>query len=127
MITVYTWLATAVTKALRFAGLRLVRPGYVGRHRLERLAMPAGSPSEATEAARKAVLKESTQETPVADIDSKVGRYRYKAGVGRYAHLRIEELDAQADRARALVDRHPWSTPALLDEWTLEHESVSAT
>lgn len=42
-----------------------------------------------------------------------VGRYEHKAGVGRYAHLRTEELDTTNDRMLKLRERRLGPAPEV--------------
>jgi len=149
MITVYVWwfgaqLAT-VTLMLLTGQQELVlrrKPEYVGRHRKGAVENPfnwqadfetrlavnlaavvaEAEAEKAAKAALVAAVKEPTAEMPVPDLDSTVELYAHKGGVGRYAHLRTDELDAKAQRDQALADmglilRHPWSTPLVDDDW----------
>ena len=118
---------------------------YVGRHRCRwwhslRLPRVSVLPAEVLERyqadfeariaamvveqkARRAALREPTQEIPVVDLDSGIGGYAHKAGVGRFSHLNPDELDAKADWERKLASRgktprSPWLTPETIDQAT---------
>jgi hypothetical protein len=74
------------------------RRAYVGRHRRVAPLLP--------------------EVAPLPELKA----YNHAAGAGRYAHLRVAELDAKATREQALAERgltlrSPWGTPAEVDEW----------
>ncbi|MCI0689297.1 MAG: hypothetical protein L0Y54_18995 [Sporichthyaceae bacterium] len=135
LLIAYT--AGVATLALTLGWMLATADNYRGRHR------PGLPPSvlsswqadfETRIAARVAAvhaLREPTQDLPIPDFDSDVDDYQHAAGAGRYAHLRLAELDWKAERDQALHDmglilRSPWSTPEELDIWADEREQVPA-
>jgi hypothetical protein len=99
------WLATVYVLAVAVAIQRWNSRGetYVGRHRPGLGAFTYVPPD--------------WREEFEGRIAAELRAYRHGSGAGRYAHLRTDELDAKAERDRALTDmglvlRSPWAETA---------------
>jgi len=129
------WLAGAIpatSTLLWLIGRMDRRDQYTGRHRADLLSTADIVQVGVELRSDVAATLDETQEMVLPDFDdSDVDDYRHPLGAGRYAHLRVDELDWKAERDQALADmgltlRSPWSTPEELDVWADEREQVPA-
>jgi len=107
------------------------RRSYTGRHRAARgqstSQVKCRSASDVEAQRWLAELTVPLELVPVAELPAVAP----KAGVGRYAHLRPEELDTTAERELRLAElgiikpRSPWGTQEWADEWTEELAGVA--